>query len=117
MDDHVGTHENQGEWEFKKSNAPQGPGGPGRSETKSSEVDVSDAEVHLKKIVGERGWLPVKERLTHLHKHLAKVADAKRDGVTLMPELLPELECDIALREKQTTDRDGERRQSGSEKH
>ena len=66
---------------------------------------MSDAEVHLKKVVGERGWLPVKERLTHLHKHLAKVADAKRDGVTLMPELLPELECDIALREKQTTDR------------
>ena len=105
-DEYVGTLENQGEWEFKKSNAPQGPGADQVDpKLRAPEVDVSDAEVHLKKVVGERGWLPVKERLTHLHKHLAKVADAKRDGVTLMPELLPELECDIALREKQTTDR------------
>ena len=40
-----------------------------------------------------------------MHKHLAKVADAKRDGVTLMPQSLPELECDRALKEKQTTER------------
>jgi len=105
-EEYVGTHVNEGEWEFKKSNAPQGPGADQVDpKLRAPEVDISDAEAHLKTIVGERGWLPVRERLTHLHRHLAKVADAKRDGVTLMPELLPELECDIALREKQTTDR------------
>ena len=38
---------------------------------------MSDAELHLKKVVGERGCCPLR-RLTHLHKHLAKVADAKK---------------------------------------
>jgi hypothetical protein len=100
-----GDHENEGEWEFSKKGV-QGPGADQMDPAlKAKECDISDAERHLKKMVGERGWAPVRERLSHLHRDLAKAAAAKVEGITLMPEKLPLLEFEKKMKTKADMDK------------
>lgn len=97
---------NEGEWEFKKP----GVSGQGADEMKKQNpgleektADISDAEAHLKKVVGDVALEPLKARLAHLHAQLAGLARAKERAASKNesvadPAKVPELECDISLR-------------------
>lgn len=109
---------NEGEWDFKKPGM-QGDGAeemkkqnPGLKDKPGEEpgADVSDAEKHLKKVMGERGLEPLKARLAHLHSQLADLANSREAAVNEGkscplpdPIKVPELDCDRAMRAEAST--------------
>ena len=114
VDAATGDFSVEGDWDFKKPNI----SGQGADQMKEQNpalqekenLDVSDAEKHLKEVVGRLATEPLRARLAELHRHLAKLAatrqaaqDKGQSCPVADPEKVPETSFDAKLRADRAT--------------